>query len=424
MSISLVVADIRQVLELSNAEKVPAPGRILDDEAFTAVHADRMTIKLTHKIEELERERSKLQESEKRHRTILNTAMDGFWLTDKQGRILEVNEAYCRMSGYREEELLTMRIPDLEAVEAADDVAEHNKNIAAQREERFETRHRRKNGTIYDIEISVQRIPVQGGLFVAFMRDITNRKQAEDKLKVQTQQLGNANKELESFSYSVSHDLRAPLRAINGFSRMLARDIKGKVDPEAIHKLATIRENGLKMNRLIDDVLSFSKLTRETMTMKVIDMDDLANDVWNELQENSPQQNISLTVAHPMTCYGDRQMMRRVLTNLLSNAVKFTKERQAAMIEVGSYEEEHEYVYFVKDNGCGFDMQHSGKLFQLFQRLHSEADYEGTGAGLSIVKRIVERHGGRIWADSKVNEGATFYFTLPKKITLADDSAQ
>ena len=270
----------------------------------------------------------------------------------------------------------------------------------------------------------IYRQDVGAKMILLAIEDITERKQVESRLTAAIADLERSNKDLEQFAYSISHDLRAPLRAINGFSRMLSRDIKDKVDPEAMHKLATIRENGLKMNQLIDDVLAFSKLTQETMAVKVIDMEDLATDIWNELQENNPQQNISITVAHLMTCYGDRQMMRRVLTNLLSNAVKFTKERQAAMIEVGSYEEGHEYVYFVKDNGCGFYMQHSGKLFQLFQRLHSDLDYEGTGAGLSIVKRIIERHGGRVWAEGKVNEGATFYFTLPKIVTVANDSAQ
>jgi len=240
------------------------------------------------------------------------------------------------------------------------------------------------------------------------------RQRAEEAIKERTSQLESVNKELESFSYSISHDLRAPLRAINGFSRMLARDLKDKLDEESMHRLDTIRENGIKMNQLIDDVLTFSRLGNESLAMTVIDMADLATDVWNELQENNPQRNISINVAHPMACYGDQKMMRRVLTNLLSNAAKFTTERQTATIKVGSYENEDEYVYYVKDNGSGFDMQYSDKLFRLFQRLHSDADYEGTGAGLSIVKRIVERHGGRVWAEGKVNEGATFYFSLPK----------
>ena len=193
----------------------------------------------------------------------------------------------------------------------------------------------------------------------------------------------------------------------------LARDLKDNLDEESMHRLDTIRENGMKMSQLIDDVLAFSRLGNESLTMTVINMEDLATDVWNELQENNSQLNISIHIAHPMACYGDYKMIRRVFTNLLSNATKFAKERQTVTIEVGSYEKEQECVYYVKDNGSGFDMQCSDKLFGLFQRLHSDADYEGTGAGLSIVKRIVERHGGRVWAEGKVGEGATFYFTLP-----------
>ncbi len=246
-------------------------------------------------------------------------------------------------------------------------------------------------------------------------QDITERKRAELELKRTVDELASANKELETFSYSVSHDLRAPLRAIDGFSRMLVQGLQDRLDEEAKRRFEAIRNNVIKMNQLIEDVLTFSRLGREALTMDVIDMEKLATDVWHELQEKNPQLNIAITVAHPMACYGDDKMLRRVLTNLLANAIKFTKEKQSATIEVGGYKGEDECVYYVKDNGVGFDMRFADKLFSLFQRLHSEAEFEGTGVGLSFVKRIIERHGGRVWVEGEVNRGATFYFTLPTK---------
>ncbi len=246
--------------------------------------------------------------------------------------------------------------------------------------------------------------------------EIKERKQAEETLEERTRQLEAVNRELENFSYSVSHDLRAPLRAIDGFSRMLAGGLNDKLDEVEKHRFNVIISNAMKMNQLIDDVLAFSRMGRASLTMTAIDMENLTTDVWSEFLENNPQMNVAIKIAHPMACYshGDYWMMKRVLTNLLSNAIKFTKYRKNPAIELGSYEKENECVYYVKDNGVGFDMRFADKLFNIFQRLHSDSDYEGTGAGLSIVKRIIERHGGSVWAEGKVNEGATFYFSLPK----------
>jgi signal transduction histidine kinase len=236
---------------------------------------------------------------------------------------------------------------------------------------------------------------------------------ANKELKFANKELESANKELEAFSYSVSHDLRAPLRAIDGFSRILLDDYTGKLDDEGKRLLNVVRGNTNRMGQLIDDMLKFSRTNRLEMTFSEIDMEKLAHEVVEELQPSSGKLQVEIESIPPAT--GDRAMMHQVFANLLSNAIKFSSSRETAMIKVGGYIEGDEVVYFVRDNGAGFDMQYADKLFGVFQRLHSVNEFEGTGIGLAIVKRIVTRHGGRVWAEGKINEGATIYFAFPAK---------
>ena len=227
--------------------------------------------------------------------------------------------------------------------------------------------------------------------------------------------LESTNKELEAFSYSVSHDLRAPLRAISGFSQAVMEDYAPRLDDEGKRYLGLIQENAHRMGRLIDDLLTFSRLGRQQMTESEIDMDALAKSVFDELIAQEPSRKIEFTMHSIPQVYGDASMVRQVLANLLSNAIKFTRTREKAFIEFGHLPEIGEGVYYVKDNGVGFDMQYVGKLFGVFQRLHSISEFEGTGVGLALVNRIITRHGGRAWAEGKVNQGATLYFTLPRR---------
>jgi signal transduction histidine kinase len=222
-----------------------------------------------------------------------------------------------------------------------------------------------------------------------------------------------ANKELEAFSYSVSHDLRTPLRAINGFSQAVIEDYADKLDDEGKRLLDVISDSAKKMGQLIDDLLTFSRVGRQEPRRQEIDMPALVNSVAQDLKQADPGRTIYFDFKPMPAAIGDTAMVRQVITNLLSNAIKFSKPRDAIAIEVGSSIENHENVYYVKDHGVGFDMQYADKLFGVFQRLHSQEKFEGTGVGLALVQRIVHRHGGRIWAEGKVNEGATFYFTLP-----------
>ncbi len=225
--------------------------------------------------------------------------------------------------------------------------------------------------------------------------------------------LESVNKELEAFSYSVSHDLRAPLRAISGFSQAVIEDCAPRLDDEGRRYLGLIQENAHRMGRLIDDLLTFSRLGRQQMTTSKIDMETLAKSVFEELAAQVPGRKIKFTVQSVPPAYGDNSMIRQVLVNLLSNAIKFTRTREEAFIEFGYLPELSSGTYYVKDNGVGFDMQYVNKLFGVFQRLHSVTEFEGTGVGLALVHRIITRHGGRVWAEGIVDKGTAIYFILP-----------
>lgn len=219
--------------------------------------------------------------------------------------------------------------------------------------------------------------------------------------------------ELEAFSYSVSHDLRAPLRAIDGFSRVLLEDYGEKLDPECSRLLNIICSNTRNMGQLIDDLLAFSRLGRQEMRMGEIDMVELARGVFDELTMTVRERSVHLNIGALPSARADRSLIRQVFVNLLSNAVKFTRTRERAVIDIGYESENGECIYYVKDNGVGFDARYADKLFGVFQRLHTGDEFEGTGVGLAIVHSIVHRHGGRIWGEAEIDEGASIYFTLP-----------
>jgi light-regulated signal transduction histidine kinase (bacteriophytochrome) len=236
----------------------------------------------------------------------------------------------------------------------------------------------------------------------------------EERVKERTAELEFANQEMESFSYSVSHDLKAPVRAIQGFSRMLMDEQADQLDAESLRLLNVIIDNTRLMAALIDDLLALSRLGRQQIRKGRVNLASIAHQVFDRFKEQAPERELQLTVGELPLGLGDQSLLFQVLENLLSNAVKYTKLRKSTVVEVGGRDEENETVYYIKDNGVGFDERYANKLYGVFQRLHSPGEYEGTGVGLAIVKRIIERHGGRVWAEGRVNEGATFYFSLPK----------
>jgi light-regulated signal transduction histidine kinase (bacteriophytochrome) len=292
--------------------------------------------------------------------------------------------------------------------------------------EHFEAVRVGKDGRRIDVSVSLSRIVDQDNKVIGLSkiaRDITQRKRTErevhrlneeleQRVLDRTAQLETANKELDSFSYSVSHDLRAPLRAIDGFSRALQEDFSAQLPEEGLRYLRTIREGSQRMGVLIDDLLAFSRLSRLPLNREPVNMNDL---VWAFVAEMSPaseDRHPKVEVNDLPPCNADPALVKQVWINLLSNALKYTRHRENAHIEIGADEFDGTTTWYVRDNGAGFDMLYVDKLFGVFQRLHRAEEYEGTGVGLAIVRRIVERHGGRVWAKGAVEHGATFFFTL------------
>ena len=284
-----------------------------------------------------------------------------------------------------------------------------------------ERRMRRKDGALIDVEISGRRLA--DGRLQGLVRDITDRKRAEEeiyrlndslemKVRERTVQLESANKELEAFAYSVSHDLRAPLRAMDGFSSALLKDYPDRLDEKGRHYLERIQEASRRMGQLINDLLSLSRVTRTEFIRQEVNLSALANEIADTLTAQVPQRIVKFDISPDLIVQGDAHMLKIVLENLLNNAFKFTGQREQAHIQVGVIEQAGERVYFVRDNGVGFDMNYIGKLFAPFQRLHSMQEFPGTGIGLVSVQRIIHRHGGRIWPEAVLGQGATFYFTL------------
>ncbi|MEJ5225402.1 MAG: GAF domain-containing protein [Anaerolineales bacterium] len=276
-------------------------------------------------------------------------------------------------------------------------------------------------GSSHQIAIAIEN----ARLYEALQQELSERKRAEEealrlsaemeqRVKQRTAELEAMNQELESFTYSVSHDLRAPVRGISGLSHILVQDFAGILPDEARAYLMRIEASARQMGNLIDDLLSFSRLGRQSVHRSVVDTDALARDVAERLVEEAPNKNIQLKIGNLPRVYGDPSLLRQVFINLISNAIKFSRKREQPEIEINWMQQGEESVFFVRDNGAGFDMAYAGNLFGVFKRLHHVDEFEGTGVGLAIVQRILQKHGGRIWAEAALDKGATFFFTLQR----------
>jgi signal transduction histidine kinase len=387
---------------------------------------DEVNAALNQEITERKQAEEEIRESRAKLQAALASMTDAVFISDAQGQFIEFNDAFAIYYRFRNKDECARsfaELPDILDVFTAGGTPAPLDMWAMPRALRGETAtnaeyilRRKDTGETWVGSYSFGPIRDKDGAIVGsvvVVRDITERKQAEEILNRQSAKLEAANKELESFAYSVSHDLRAPLRAIDGYARMILRKQGDKFDAETRRQFNLLRENAGNMNKLIDDLLAFSRLGRQAMVKSKIDMEGLSGELCAELRETNPGRHIDFKMDRLPPVMADRALMKQVLKNILENAFKFTKIREVAIIEAGGFIKEREIIYYIRDNGVGFDMAYYDKLFGVFQRLHSHEEYEGTGIGLSIVQRIILRHGGRIWAESKENEGTTFYFSLP-----------
>jgi PAS domain S-box-containing protein len=373
-----------------------------------------------------------LRESELKFRTLFENAGDAIFLmqgemfVDCNARTLEMFGCQARgqIVGHPPYEFSPNLQPN--GRESHEYAIEKITAAFAGRPQSFEWMHTKLDGTPFPAEVTLNAVLLGGQVMLqAIIRDISDRKQAEEQIRAlnaaleqrveeRTGELQAANKELEAFSYSVSHDLKAPLRAVEGFSRIVARNYADRLDDEGRKMLDMIRNGARQMARLIDDLLAFSRLGRQPLDHKPIDMHALAQLVFNGLAALEPGRKLRLDLRPLPAARGTQAMIRQVWVNLIGNAVKFTKNRDVGEIEIGAMDGEGGVpIYYVRDNGAGFEMRHAHRLFGVFQRLHSVDEFEGTGIGLALVQRIVQRHGGRIWAEADLDRCATFFFTLP-----------
>lgn len=495
----------------------------------------------------------KLIEREAFYRGVIEASSDSFWLFDSNGCLLQVSDNYCQRSGYTQKELTSMSLRDVDATMSPSDIAVRIQKLIEAKQAVFETQHRAKDGSVWPVEVSTVYMPVSGGRFFSFIRDISERKRVEDKLRAseaslkeaqrlaqigsweldliqnqlvwsdevfrifeidparfaasyegfldavhpddramvnatytesvnnhsaynmvhrllmadgaikyvrergktlyqsnmpvlsigtvqditeakliedelllyrnhlesmvkrRTAELEAVNQELEAFAYSVSHDLRAPLRGIDGFSQALLEDYQDKLDNTGRDYLNRVRASSQRMGDLIDELLKLSRITRAMLKRSRINLSDLALLVLRQLQEAAPEHHVETVVQTGLQVTGDGGLLKVALENLLSNAWKYSAKQASPRLEFGSFEQDGETIYFVSDNGVGFDMQYADKLFGAFQRLHHREQFEGNGIGLATVKRIIHRHGGRIWAESELDKKTTFYFTVPNE---------
>ena len=390
---------------------------------------DYVNAELNQEIAERKRAEEEIRDNQAKLQAALSSMTDAVFISDAQGKFIDFNDAFAAFHRFRSKDECAKTFaeyPDILDVFMADGTVAPLDMWAVPRALRGEnvsnaeyTLRRKDTGETWVGSYSFSPICDPEGAIVGSVvvgRDITEIKKAAEVLNRQSAKLEAANKELESFSYSVSHDLRAPLRAIDGYARMILRKQADKFDPETERLFSVIRDNVGKMNNLIEDLLAFSRLGWQAMTQSQVNMDGLCREAWEELKAVHPSRQIDFKMEPLPPLTGDPALIRQVFKNLIENAVKFTKIRDRALIEAGSFISGGAIVYYVRDNGIGFDMCYYNKLFNVFQRLHGPEDYEGTGIGLSIVQRIILRHGGRIWAEAKENEGAAFYFSFPSDI--------
>lgn len=381
--------------------------------------------RVEEKTKEIIEREERLIQSEEKFRLMIENSPNAIIVVDKKGEINLVNHQAEIIFGYNRVELMDQKIELLIPERFRNKHPEHRKGFLANPESMYLGKGRdlfglKKDGNEIPVEIGLAPFQTSDGLHVlASIVDISSRKKAEDEIKRLNENLENKVKErtaeLDAFTSSVSHDLRAPVRAISGFATIIKKDYSDKLDEQANKLFETIVSESIRMGRLIDDLLTFSRMSKTELIKSPVDMLSLANTTIEEVLKISEEKYKAKFIIKDLPgANGDPALLKQVFVNLISNALKFSANRTEPAIEIGAIAGNDEITYYVQDNGVGFDMKYYNKLFGIFQRLHAAEDFKGTGIGLAIVKRVITRHGGKVWAEGKVNEGATFYFSLLK----------
>ncbi|HEX9136691.1 MAG TPA: PAS domain S-box protein [Nitrospirota bacterium] len=384
-------------------------------------------IELRQRINELE----KIEEDKKRyvqelHKTkamfegLFEFAPDAILVVDREGRIVQANRQVERMFGYSREELPNAELDTLLPERFREKHREHQRNFMSDPHVRpmgtgLELFGRKKEGAEFPVDISLGPLQMTNGdiVVLAVIRDVTERKNAERILLETKAELERSNKALEQFAYAVAHDLRAPLRSIDGFIRILSEDYSEKLDEGGRDYICRVQHGAVRMIELINALLSVSSFARGPLSRSRVSLSTLAKTAAAELGKNQPDRHVEFVIADDVYAEGDPVLLKMVMDNLIGNAWKFSSKRPVARIEFGVTQSDGKPVYCVKDNGAGFSMEFADRLFAPFQRLHSEDEFPGLGIGLTTAQRIIDHHGGRIWAEAEENKGAMFYFTLP-----------
>jgi PAS domain S-box-containing protein len=358
---------------------------------------------------------------------IVNSSDDAIIGKDLNGIITSWNNGAAKIFGYSAGEMVGDSILKLIPAERRHEEHEILKKLRRGESVRhFETVRQTRDGRRIDVSVTTSPIKDRDGKIIGaskIARDVSENKKAEAEIRrlnaglerrvaERTAELEAANQELEAFSYSVSHDLRAPLRAVNGFAGIVLEDFGPELPEAGRAYLERIRNSGQRMGVLIDDLLAFSRLNRQSVNRQPVNSAKIVRDALDELKPQQEGRQIEMRIGELPPCHGDPVLLKQVWVNLLSNAIKYSRDRKPAIVEAGCARENGGNAYFVRDNGVGFDMRYANKLFGVFQRLHRADEFEGTGVGLAIVQRIVQRHGGRVWAEGRLNEGAAFHFTI------------